>query len=223
MAESEAGESELESLRQRVDLLERENQRLREKLEPIFGADNPCFDPAIFRRVLSTRVLMLMLPMFLMPLLPMFLAISRSVVPRWYLGGVPVLDVMGHASGYKGLGLGLVAYGGVGVGVVACGGGAIGVIACGGGAVGLVAVGGGALGVVAIGAGALGVVALGAGAAGYYALGQQAVGKYILCMRRQDPEAIEFFTRFIPALRRALTTAMPVIPLKSGTRDTQEG
>ena len=212
---SEPEPSDLELLKQRMDLLERDNQRLREKLEPIVGADNPCFDPTVFRKVLTTRIMLLTLPVYLMALIPAAMWLAPVRVPKWYLGRVPVIDIAGHASGYYGLGLGIIAIGGLSVGAIAVGGGAVGLVAVGGGAVGILALGGGALGLISIGGGAAGVVAAGGGAAGYYALGQQAVGRYIFCFRRQDPEAIEFFTRFIPALRRALTTAMPVIPLKS--------
>jgi hypothetical protein len=39
-------------------------------------------------------------------------------------------------------------------------------------------------------------------------------------LNRQDPEAIEFFVPFVPSLRAAVTTAMPVIPI-SGEKQPQ--
>jgi hypothetical protein len=38
-------------------------------------------------------------------------------------------------------------------------------------------------------------------------------------LNRQDPEAIEFFLRWFPGLRPAVTTAMPVIPVEPQARD----
>ena len=57
-------------------------------------------------------------------------------------------------------------------------------------------------------------------AIGRYALGQRAYGKSCLGLNRQDPEAIEFFVPFVPGLRAAVTTAMPVIPI-SGEKQPQ--
>jgi hypothetical protein len=36
----------------------------------------------------------------------------------------------------------------------------------------------------------------------------------VLAVNRQDDEAIEFFCRFLPGLRAAVTRPMPVIPMQ---------
>jgi hypothetical protein len=77
----------------------------------------------------------------------------------------------------------------------------------------VIAIGGGAFGFIAIGGGAVGFIAIGGGATGYYAIGQKAHGKYALGFNRQDQEAIDVFTKYIPGLRAAVTNPMPVIPL----------
>ncbi len=213
MADTKPEKSELDELRLQLDLLERDNQRLRERLEPVLGADNPCFNPTLFRQILATRIMLLTMPAFLMLLIPMIVALSRPTIPRWYLGNLPVIDLAGHASGFTGFGVGLISLGGLSVGAIAIGGGAIGILAVGGGAIGFVAIGGGAVGLIAVGGSAFGLIAVGGGVAGYYALGQQAWGKHVLCLKRQDPQAIEFFTKYMPSLKRALTTPMPVIPI----------
>jgi hypothetical protein len=79
--------------------------------------------------------------------------------------------------------------------------------------VGLIALGGGSLGVIAIGGGAAGYVAIGGGAAGRYALGQNAYGKAVFCMRRQDPEAVALFLRWLPRFKAAVTAPLPVVPV----------
>jgi hypothetical protein len=134
-------------------------------------------------------------------------------LPRARIGPVPLLNIGGLATNTPGLGLGVVALGGAAFGAIAMGGFAFGLIAVGGGAVGVVAIGGGSVGVLAVGGGAVGYVAVGGGATGYYALGQRAYGKHALGLNRQDPEAVEFFRRYIPGLNRAVTNPMPVLPL----------
>jgi hypothetical protein len=134
-------------------------------------------------------------------------------VPRWRIGPIPVFDVGGMTSGMYGQGFGIISCGGVAFGGIAMGGGAVGLIAMGGAAVGVVAVGGGACGVIAIGGGAFGYIAIGGNASGYYAMGQKASGKFALGINRQDQEAVDFFVRYVPGLRRAVTNPMPVIPL----------
>jgi hypothetical protein len=90
-------------------------------------------------------------------------------------------------------GVGLISFGGVGI--VSFGGVALGAVALGGGACGLIAVGGGALGVVAVGGGALGV----------YVLAGSGRGRHVFDRRRQDPEAVEFFCKYVPRLRTVFT------------------
>ena len=51
-----------------------------------------------------------------------------------------------------------------------------------------------------MGGGAIGAVAIGGGALGYYALGGGAFGRYTLSAMEQDPEAIRFFSQFIPGI-----------------------
>lgn len=205
--------SETESLTRRIEQLERENERLRRKLEPIVGPDNPCFDPHLFQSILTTRVMLLMAPLYLMLLLLVCVIVGAGKVPAWHIGSVPVFDFAGQGTRHPGLGLGIVAFGGVSLGVFSIGGLGLGLIAVGGGAIGVIAIGGGACGLIAIGGGAIGYIAIGGGAAGFYALGQRGQGQYVLALNRQDPEAIALFTRLFPALRRALTTPMPVILL----------
>jgi hypothetical protein len=100
-------------------------------------------------------------------------------------------------------GIGLVSVGGLAVGFLAVGGGAFGVVAIGGGAVGLVAFGGGAIGVLAFGGGAVGYVAVGGGGFGQYVLAGDGKGRHVFDRRRQDPEAVALFCRWLPRLRSA--------------------
>jgi hypothetical protein len=208
-------EQELKQMRQRVDLLERDNQRLREQLEPLTGPYNPCFDPAVFQRALQRITLQLLLPVMLMPLVVPFLIIPKinHYIPNTRIGPLPLIDIAGMSSGTPGIGLGIIAVGGLSVGVIAVGGAAVGLVAVGGSAIGVIAVGGGSVGLIAIGGGAFGYIAIGGGAAGRYALGKRAWGRYALGLNRQDQPAIDLFVRWFPRLRAAVTTPMPVIPL----------
>jgi hypothetical protein len=204
----------VEELLRRVDLLERDNQRLREKMEPVLGPDNPNFDPRKFMKALQRVILITTLPIYLVPLLVIpatMMKISPPALPR--IGPLPLVDFAGIGTRHPGLGFGILAFGGAAFGLVAVGGFGVGVIALGGGAIGVVAIGGGSVGLIAIGGGAVGYVAVGGGACGVYAIGQKAYGKHVLAMNRQDPEAIEFFKRWIPGLRDAVTSPMPVIPV----------
>ena len=206
--------AELAELRRRLELLEDDNARLRAKLEPMFGPDNPAFDPHLFMRKLG-RINLLMLPAFLLMGLAMPLLISaRQYVPNTPIGPLRFVDFAGLGTPHPGLGFGVIAFGGLSVGAIAMGGGAIGIVAFGGGAFGVVAIGGGAVGIFAFGGGAVGYIAIGGGAAGYYALGQKGAGKYVLALNRQDDQAIEFFCRYFPSLRAAVTRPMPVLPAK---------
>ena len=103
-------------------------------------------------------------------------------------------------------GIGLISAGGLAVGVLAIGGGAFGIVAIGGGAVGVIAFGGGAFGLLAaFGGGAVGHVAIGGGGFGRYVLAGDGKGRYVLDRRRQDPEAVALFCRWMPRLRQAFT------------------
>jgi hypothetical protein len=111
-------------------------------------------------------------------------------------------EIRGHARGIFAFGdmaTGWFAMGGLARGIVAFGGLAIGLVSFGGLAIGLLAaVGGGALGGIAFGGAAIGYVAVGGGAAGYYALGGAAAGAHTISALHHDPEAVEFFHRFLP-------------------------
>jgi hypothetical protein len=84
-------------------------------------------------------------------------------------------------------------------------------------------VGGGSVGVIAVGGGAVGYIALGGGACGYLAMAQRAAGKYVLAFNRQDPEAVEFFKRWVPGVGRAVTNPMPVIPMARTVNSSASG
>lgn len=194
------------------------NQRL-DRLERFFGVADwqptPGFDPARFQRILLSYFIPLYLVFFL-PLilgLPLATTIQGRVadetlfgLPLWNIGGQP--SVLGLPVGIISLGggaLGFVSFGGLAIGAIACGGGAIGIIAVGGGALGVIAFGGGAVGVIAFGGGACGYIAIGGGAYGTYVLAGDGKGKYVFDRRRQDDEAVRFFCRIFPRLRRAFT------------------
>jgi hypothetical protein len=93
---------------------------------------------------------------------------------------------------------GIIAIGNVAVGVVAIGGLSIGVVSLGALALGLAAFGGVAIGLLlAVGGLAVGLVAIGGCAFGYYAFGGGAWGVHRFGGNAQDPEAIEFFKRYL--------------------------
>ena len=160
--------------------------------------------------------MLLWIPFILLFLLLMLnVAVGRDFLSdsNWRIFGLPVIATNGtpNLTGFAGIGVisigglavGLVAFGGLAVGLVAFGGGAIGLIAIGGGAVGLIAIGGGALGLIALGGGSAGIVAFGGGAGGYYVLAGGGWGKHVLSAQRQDPQAVRFFCKYLPALRAA--------------------
>jgi hypothetical protein len=93
---------------------------------------------------------------------------------------------------------GIIAIGNIAVGVVSIGGVALGGVCIGGLSIGLAVFGGAAIGLLlAVGGMAVGLVAIGGGAFGYYALGGGAWGVHALGGNRQDPQAIEFFKRYL--------------------------
>jgi hypothetical protein len=212
--DQQRGQDLQEALLERVERLERENQRLRERLEPVLGPDNPCVDREAFSRAIMQLRVCFSLPFCLFFLLPLArYSAVLSPITSIQIGPVRLLDIGGIGTWHPGFGLGVVAIGGVTVGLVAVGGLAVGVLAVGGGSIGLVACGGGSIGLIAVGGGACGYIAIGGGAWGYYALGQKARGRYVLSLTRQDQEAIDLFVRWVPGLRSAVTQPMPVIPL----------
>jgi hypothetical protein len=129
----------------------------------------------------------------------------------WGIGDLPFYDVAlgpdpsrgewrGHARGIIAIGdmaTGVLAVGGLSRGVVAIGGLAAGFVGLGGLSIGILCAAGGlAIGSFALGGGAIGGVAIGGGAAGYYACGAGAAGQYVMDVKRQDPEALEFFATY---------------------------
>ena len=215
-----------DALLHRVELLEQENARLRQKLEPLLGPDNPNFQPHVFMKVLQRTILLAMIPVWL-GVAAMLVIGTRPGIKMTRVADIPLFSFGNNGGKATGIGAGIISFGGLSVGAISFGGFSVGLLAFGGCAVGLVAVGGGAFGVIAIGGGAVGVVAVGGGATGYFALGQKAHGRYALGMNRQDQEAIDFFRPYIPGLRRALTNPMPVILLKEqpqlpGTRTSAD-
>lgn len=106
---------------------------------------------------------------------------------------------------------GIVAVGHIALGVVAVGGLAVGGVAIGGLALGLaLALGGCAVGAgLSLGGLAVGTVALGGLAVGYYALGGAAFGAHPLGGNVRDPEAVEFFSRFLGSWLRRPPPAPP--------------
>lgn len=212
----------IEELEQRLDLLERQNERLRRKLDPMLGPDNPAFDVQEFLRVMRRTTLLAMVPLWLMlALMPLAMvpAVGRTL-RAIRIGPLPLVSIGLQGGRQPGPTVGVVALGGLAVGVVAVGGMSAGVIAFGGGAVGVFAIGGGSVGLIALGGGACGYIALGGGACGWYAMAQRGAGKFVLAVNRQDPEAIALFSRWVPGLRAAVTMPMPVLPLD---RKKQEG
>jgi ribosomal protein L37E len=98
----------------------------------------------------------------------------------------------------RGVAKGIVAIGDIAFGVIALGGVAFGGLALGGVSLGLVSLGGAAIGVLlGLGGLATGYVALGGLAIGYYAMGGLAIGAHALGGNFQDPEAMEFFRRYL--------------------------
>ena len=214
--------SEIDDLRRRLDLLEDENQRLRAKLEPIFGPDNPSFDPQRFNRAIQ-RINLMVMPFFLIIgiIAPLLILLRPKLPTGGGIGPLPLIDFGGMGTRHPGVALGVLSFGGLAIGAIAVGGGAIGIVALGGGALGIVAIGGGAAGLIAYGGGAAGYIAIGGGAVGYYALGQKAYGKHALGLNRQDDQALEFFCRMFPFLRAAVTRPMPVIPLPRAKQELE--
>ena len=153
----------------------------------------------IFQRALMSYFRLIWIPFGVLLLLTGL----NNILGRDVLGGLN-WDVLGiPLISSNVIGLGIISIGGLAVGFLALGGGACVVIAVGGGAIGLVAIGGGAIGVIAMGGGAAGLIAVGGGAAGYYVLAGSGRGKHVLSYTRQDPQAVQFFCKYLPRLREA--------------------
>jgi len=140
----------------------------------------------------------------------------RKRSDRYFLG-LPLYDIAlgpdpekgelrGHARGIIAIGdiaTGGLALGGVARGFIALGGVALGlVLGVGGLSTGLLAVGGLAVGGIAIGGGAIGGIAIGGGAVGYYAVGGAAFGERVFSAMTQDPDAVRFFSEWLPDMPR---------------------
>jgi hypothetical protein len=117
-------------------------------------------------------------------------------------------EMRGHARGIIAIGdmaTGVVAFGGLARGLFAFGGLAMGGFTFGGCSVGLIlAIGGLAIGGIALGGGALGLVAMGGGALGYYAMGGGAAGEHVISAAHRDPEAVRFFSQWLPGFDKLL-------------------
>ena len=117
--------------------------------------------------------------------------------------GMPLVHIafgFDIATGRPRVAKGFFAVGNIAVGVFALGGLAIGGVSLGGLAAGLLAALGGCAvgGLLAVGGLAVAIgVAIGGGAIGYYVLGGGALGAHALGGNHQDPEAIEFFKRWL--------------------------
>lgn len=207
--------SDADALRRKLEILEGENARLKRRVESVFGPDNPNFDPQAFMKAMRRYVGFIWLPFALaMPLL-VLATTGKVTIPRIPVGPTVLIDPGGMYSGTPGVGLGIIAGGGLAIGGIAVGGMAIGVLAIGGGAIGIFAFGGGAAGIFAFGGGAIGLIAIGGGGAGRYVLAGNGAGTFVFSLKRQDRQAVEFFTRYLPRFRTAITNPMPVIPVQS--------
>jgi serine/threonine-protein kinase len=132
----------------------------------------------------------------------------RSQRQLWGLPLVHVAKGVDPVTGKRRIARGWIAVGDVAVGGIAVGAFAVGGLAMGGSAVGLVAwgglaiglllaVGGFAAGGIALGGMAVGGIALGGGAVGYYAYGGGAWGAHAVGQNGADPQAAEFFRRWL--------------------------
>lgn len=119
------------------------------------------------------------------------------------LFGLPLVHIvyglgLNPVTGRLRVAKGIIAIGNIAIGGLAVGGLSFGVVSVGGLALGLVAAGGLAIGLLlAVGGMAVGLIAIGGGACGYYALGGGAWGAHALGGNVQDPEAVEFFKRYL--------------------------
>jgi hypothetical protein len=141
-----------QSLLRRIEQLERDNERLRERIDPNLGPDNPNFHPKEFLKVLQRTIALITVPPWLLFGIAVGLAFALGI-SRLRIGPIPVIDIGGMTSGMYGQGFGIISCGGIAFGGIAMGGGAIGLVAMGGVAVGVVAIGGGSVGVIAVGGG----------------------------------------------------------------------
>jgi hypothetical protein len=154
-------------------------------------------------------------------LLTLVVASAVELQGLWMEGGWGLPEIVVLGSGQPtlfglpialGVGaIGLISIGPLSVGVISVGGfgvvafQGIGIVSLGGVGLGVIALGGAVCGVVAIGGAALGYVAIGGGAIGVYVLAGGGKGRYVLTSQRKDPEAVAFFCKYVPRLRRVFT------------------
>lgn len=163
----------------------------------------------VFRRVIIKYTIRIWIPiviLFLLIQLNTFFGHNVLGNIKWNIFGLPVIstDSTLNYTGFSGFGI--VSIGGVAIGLVAIGGTALGLLAFGGGAIGLIAIGGGSIGIIAIGGGSIGIIAFGGGAYGYYVLAGGGCGKHVLSYKRQDAEAVRFFCKYMPDLKKAFVS-----------------
>jgi len=161
-------------------------------------------DQRKFGSVVVTNLMLLFGPFLVATFVLQAVVMSGAADTPLTLFGVPLVAIGVAPVGMFTVGplaVGLISFGGVGVisfagvGLVSFGGAGVGVLAMGGAVCGLIAVGGAAVGYVAAGGAALGV----------YVLAGSGKGRYVFDRRRQDPEAVVFFCKYVPRLKRAFT------------------
>src|SRR5262245_13346209 len=108
-------------LQQRLELLERENARLRNRLGDVFGFDRPDFDVLQFQRTLQSYLLKIQMPVLLFSMLALATSFLLRLPRIMVLDGFPLFDIGGMYSGHPGIGVGVVAAGGLAIGVLAIG------------------------------------------------------------------------------------------------------
>jgi len=161
-------------------------------------------DQQKFGSVLVTSIWLLILPFFVAAFVLQDVLMSDAVRIPSTVFGLPLIAI-GIAP------VGVITVGPLAAGVISVGGigiislGGVGILSFGGIGLGAIALGGAACGLIAIGGAALGYIAVGGGACGVYVLAGSGKGRYVFDRRRQDPEAVEFFCKYVPRLRNAFT------------------
>ena len=130
------------------------------------------------------------------------------VIPRWRFSQQLISLFMDTGAIYDGraISYGVFAIGANLFGIIATGMNVAGVFTFGMNNCGFVAIGMNVVGVIAVGGNAVGIIAIGHGAFGLYSLSysERGRGKYLFAPHRQDPEAVTFFTRWLPKLKAAM-------------------
>lgn len=181
--------SQNQVLRERIELLERENARLRGRRtaqgDQAGQRSHHKHAPPPTIRKRSTRTVL--------------------GLPLWEIASGPDTsngEKRGHARAIFAVGDvadGVVAVGGIARGGLCIGGVTFGLITLGGVSLSLLAaMGGVAIAPFAFGGAAVGGVAIGGAAVGYYAKGDAATGRFAMDKKEQNPEAVRFFDRWLP-------------------------